>query len=160
MTGAKHGFRQVHATRPAQGNGTAPTVGVCHVTGYDGVTDYPTHVFGRGSSTGSAAFRGINAEQPHTGAPARESVPVNDTWLTGDHVGCTGLFWTCQREHCHCEQQAREQADSNRPNCFRRWINAALGMGTPGEWVKEAIATFTFCALLVALGAVAVIFSS
>lgn len=42
-----------------------------------------------------------------------------------------------------------EQPRRNRPNLLRRWIDRALGMGTPGEWAEDAAAFVTLLAGLV-----------
>lgn len=63
------------------------------------------------------------------------------------------------RDHGQHEQR-REHADDNRPNRFQRFIDRALGMGTPGEWASDFAATLTLAALFACLFVFATIFGS
>ena len=70
-----------------------------------------------------------------------------DDWRAGD------------RDHGQ-HQQRREHADDDRPNLLRRWLDRALGMGTPGEWASDFAAALTLAALFVCMFVFATIFGS
>lgn len=160
MAGPKHGFRQIHSTRPAQRNGTAVPVGVGHVTGY-GPTDYPTHVFGGGISSALPDLGRVDTEQPDPDLAEGDGVSVHDTWRPAYLTGTTlREDWRMGEYDDDQHEQRREQADDNRPNLLRRWLDRALGMGTPGEWASDFAAALTLAALFACLFVFATIFGS
>lgn len=142
MAGPKHGFRQIHATRPAQGDGTAIPVGVHHVTGY-GPTDLPPYVIGRlFPATGTPLGR-VDAEQPNPNIAEGDGVSVHDTWRPRYLTDATlREDWRMGEYDDDQHEKRREQADDNRPNLLSwsrigdaaLWIAAFIGTAVVG-WV-------------------------
>jgi len=160
MAGPKHGFRQVHATRPAQRNGTAIPVGVHHVTGY-GPTDQYTHVNRRLWPTTLPDLGRVDTEQPNPHLAERDGVSVHDTWRPR-YLTDTTLRedWRMGEYEDDQHQQRREHADDDRPNLLRRWFDRALGMGTLGEWASDGGGVLILMALFVCMFVFAAIFGS
>lgn len=163
MADPKHGFRQVDTTRPAQGNGTAIPVGVHTFTRDYGFHDQPTHVGGGLRSTTIPDLGRVDTEQPDPDISERDGVSVHDTWVADKVYRETNVFredWRMGEYDDDQHEQRREQADDNRPNLLRRWLDRALGMGTPGEWASDFAATLTLAALFACLFVFATIFGS
>lgn len=60
-----------------------------------------------------------------------------------------GVDWRTDLNDWRFEEPAeisREHANDNSPNFLRRWIDRALGMGTPGKWMEDFAATLILCA--------------
>lgn len=56
--------------------------------------------------------------------------------------------------------EPREDPQDNRPNLFGRFIDRALGMGTPGEWAADFLATLILMGFFACLFAFAAVFTS